>query len=161
MSLAAGLLRTTERTMRLGDATGEAVFNNAGGYDLGMAISSDVAIAADAFVTLGSLAEGGRAVVNAWLDARAEGVLTARTNAARCVDSTRAYIAENPGATPVRAEHYNHWAARTSDGTRVYDPTLRDNLKALGLGYRDIKVGQEYFTVKQWLQISERLSGVR
>jgi RHS repeat-associated protein len=62
----ASFLRTVEKTMRLGDATGEALGNNADGYDLTMAISGDVATASEAFVTLGTIAEGGRSFIGAF-----------------------------------------------------------------------------------------------
>ncbi|MDP9193800.1 MAG: hypothetical protein M3P06_19065 [Acidobacteriota bacterium] len=154
LRLAASLLGTVERTMRLGDATGAALGSNKDGIGLAMAISSDVAIASEAFVTLGGAAAG-------VLEGRAAAVgATAGTTAGRCVQCAQTFIAENAGATPIRAANYNHWAARTRDGTKIFDPTLRGNLKALGKKYRDINPRQKYFTPEEWERLTQRLADI-
>jgi RHS repeat-associated protein len=62
----AGALDLTARTLNLGTATGSALGNHGDSYDLGMALSSDVATASDAFVALGTVIEGGRSVSSAF-----------------------------------------------------------------------------------------------
>ena len=62
----AGVLDLTARTLNLGTATGSALGNHGDTYDMGMALSSDVSTACEAFVAIGTAAEGGRSVFNAF-----------------------------------------------------------------------------------------------
>lgn len=140
---------------RVGDAIGEVKGSGGDGYAMYMAASKDFGRASALFVSIGGAAGG-------WLEGTATRGANAGTLAGKCVECTKAYIKANPGATEVRATStkFDHWAARTADGKRMFDPSLRDNLKVMGLKYRDVAPWQKYFSRQMWEYLTKRFEKI-
>jgi hypothetical protein len=77
--------------------------------------------------------------------------------AGKCNEIAEKIIAANKGAKPISppGSIHGHVGVKLPNG-RIVDPSLRDNLKALGQKVDDIPVGQTTFSEAEWSKFADR-----
>jgi hypothetical protein len=75
----------------------------------------------------------------------------------KCDDIAKDLLKLHPKGTPISppGSIHGHVAVELPNGT-ILDPSLRDNLKALGKYVDDIPIGKGAFSREEWLRYADR-----